>query len=97
MPASIDNDVDLAAVRNDLAALRTDVASLISNLDKGARNGARNAADQFSGSVRGLSQNAVDGGQQSAKMIGAFVEEKPVLAFLIALGVGYFGVRALLR
>jgi ElaB/YqjD/DUF883 family membrane-anchored ribosome-binding protein len=97
MPASIDNGADLAAVRTDLTALRNDVASLIANLDKGARNGARNAADQISGGVREFSHNAVDGGQQSAKMIGAFVEEKPVLAFLIALGVGYFGVRALLR
>ena len=97
MHASTDNDADLAAVRNDLAALRSDVASLISNLDKGARIGARNATDQISGSVRDLSQGAVDGGQQSAKVIGAWIEEKPLLAFLIALGVGYVGVRALLR
>ena len=97
MPASTENDADLAAVRNDLAALRGDVSSLIANLDKGARSGARNAADQISGSVRDLSQGAVDGGQQSAKVIGAWIEEKPVLAFLIALGVGYVGVRAFLR
>jgi len=30
-------------------------------------------------------------------VIGAWIEEKPLLAFLIALGVGYVGVRALLR
>jgi ElaB/YqjD/DUF883 family membrane-anchored ribosome-binding protein len=97
MSASTDNDADLAAVRNDLAALRSDVSSLIANLDKGARHGAQNAADQISGSVRDFSQGAVDGGQQSAKIVGAWIEEKPVLAFLIALGVGYVGVRALLR
>ena len=59
--------------------------------------GAHTAADQISGSVRDLSRGAVDGGQQSAKAIGTWIEEKPVLAFLIAVGVGYVGVRALLR
>lgn len=97
MHASTDNDTDLVAVRNDLAALRGDVTSLIANLEKGARHGARNAADQINDSVRDLSRGAVDSGQQSAQAIGAWIEEKPVLAFLIALGVGYVGVRALLR
>ena len=97
MHASTDSDADLASVRNDLAALRSDVSSLIVHLNKGARNGAHTAADQISGSVRDLSRGAVDGGQQSAKAIGTWIEEKPVLAFLIAVGVGYVGVRALLR
>jgi hypothetical protein len=91
------SDDAIAGVRNDLDALRKDVSALVSTLDKSARANARNAADQFNGSVRGLSQSAVDGGQQSAKMLAGLVEEKPVLAFLLAVGVGYFGIRALLR
>lgn len=97
MSATADNDADLASVRSDLAALRNDVGSLIAHLNKGARNGARNAAEQISGGVRDFSQGAIDDGQQSAKAIGVWIEEKPLLSFLIAVGVGYLGVRALLR
>lgn len=97
MSESATNDDTLASVRNDLAALRNDVGALIANLEKGARNGAQSAADQISGGVRGLGESAAEGGQQSAKAIGAWVEEKPLLAFLIAVGVGFLGARALLR
>jgi ABC-type transporter Mla subunit MlaD len=97
MDASTNNDAALAAVRGDLAALRSDVGALVANLQKKTRNGASDAADQISGTVKGLSETAADSGQQSAKAIGAWIEEKPLLAFLIAVGVGYVGVRALLR
>jgi ElaB/YqjD/DUF883 family membrane-anchored ribosome-binding protein len=92
-----DNDAALASVRNDLTALRKDVGALVASLEKGARSSALNAADQISGSVRGLRDSAAEGGQQSAKAIGDWIEEKPLLAFLIAVGVGYLGVRALFR
>ena len=36
-------------------------------------------------------------GERSAKAVGAWVEKQPVLALLIALGVGYIGARAFLR
>ncbi len=97
MHASTDSNADLASVRSDLAALRSDVSSLIANLNKEGRDGAHDAAEQIRGSVRDLSRGAVDGGQRSAKAVGAWIEEKPALAFLIAVGVAYVGVRALLR
>ena len=97
MDASTNNDAALASVRTDLAALRSDVGALIANLQKGARNQASDTADQISGTVRGFSASAADSGQQSAKAVGAWIEEKPLLAFLIAVGVGFVGVRALLR
>jgi ElaB/YqjD/DUF883 family membrane-anchored ribosome-binding protein len=96
MAISAENDA-LSEVRDDLNGLRKDISALVATLDKSARVSARNAAEQFSGGVREISNSAVDGGQQSAKMIGAWMEEKPVLAVLIAVGVGYFGLRAFLR
>lgn len=97
MNASISESAELASVREDLAALRTDMGALIAQLEKGAREGARDTAKQTSGGVRDLSRSAADGGRQSARAMGAWVEEQPVLAFLVAIGVGYIGARALLR
>ena len=97
MDASANSATDLAALRGDLAALKSDVASLIEHLKIDAKSGARNAADQFTGGVRELSRTATDGGQQSVKAVGGWVDQQPVLAFLIAVGVGYVGARALSR
>ena len=36
-------------------------------------------------------------GERSVKAVGDWVEKQPVLALLIALGVGYVGARAFLR
>ena len=36
-------------------------------------------------------------GERSVKAVRAWVEKQPVLALLIALGVGYVGARAFLR
>jgi hypothetical protein len=97
MDTSINSDADLAAIRGDLAALKGDVGSLIEHLKSGAKNGVQNAADQISGGVQGFSQSAADSGQRSATAIGAWVEKQPLLALLVAFGVGYVGARALSR
>ena len=97
MTASINESAEFASVREDLAALRADMGALISQLQKQAGDGAKDTARQISGGVRDLSQGVADGGRQSARAMGAWVEEQPVLAFLIAIGVGYVGARALLR
>ena len=88
---------DLASLRTDLAALKSDVGSLIAHLKSDARNGAQGAADQLSGGVRAFTQGAVNESQQSAQALGAWVEQKPLLACLIAAGVVFVGARALLR
>jgi hypothetical protein len=88
---------DLAAFRDDLAALKLDVANLVEHLKGGAADKVRSAAEQIDREARGFCREAGLEGERSAKAVGAWVEKQPVLALLIALGVGYVGARALLR
>jgi hypothetical protein len=89
--------MDLAAFRDDLAALRRDVSSLIEHVKGGATDKVHNAAEQIDRGARGFCHEAGAEGERSAKAVGAWVEKQPVLALLIALGVGYVGARLLLR
>ena len=97
MAASANVELDLAASREDLAALKRDVASLIEHIKGGATDTVQNAAEQIDRRARGFCHEAGAEGERSAKAIGLWVEKQPVLALLIALGVGYVGARAFLR
>ena len=97
MTDSISRESDIDALRGDVAALKGDVGRLIEHLKGGAKNGARNAADQFNAQIRGLSENASVQGEHSVRALGARVREEPILAVLIAFGIGYVGGRALSR
>ena len=97
MTESKSAEMDLAAFRDDLAALRADVSSLIEHVKGGAADTVQNAAEQIDRGARGFCHEAGAEGERSAKAIGAWVEKQPVLALLIALGVGYVGARAFLR
>ena len=97
MELPADSEKDLAALRADLAALKNDVANLVEHIKVGVKSSAQDAVDQVRGGVRGVSRTAADQGQQSAKAVGDWVDQQPMLAVLIAVGVGYFGLRALLR
>jgi hypothetical protein len=97
MAESTNPEFDLAALRDDLATLKRDVAGLIEHVKGGAADTVHNAADEIDRQARGLCHEAGAQGARSAKAIGAWVEKQPVLALLIALGVGYVGARAFLR
>jgi hypothetical protein len=97
MAESKNAEMDVAAFRDDLAALKHDVASLIDHVKGGATDKVHNAAEQLDRGARGFCHEAGAEGERSAKAIGAWVEKQPVLALLIALGVGYVGARAFLR
>jgi cytochrome c-type biogenesis protein CcmH/NrfG len=97
MAESKNAEMDLAAFRDDLAALKHDVASLIEHVKGGATDKVHNAAERIDREARGFCREAGAEGERSAKAIGAWVEKQPVLALLIALGVGYVGARAFLR
>ena len=97
MADSPNAEMDLASFRDDLAALKRDVASLIEHLKGGATDKVQNAAAEIDRGARGFCHEAGAEGERSAKAIGAWVEKQPVLALLIALGVGYVGARAFLR
>jgi hypothetical protein len=90
-------DSDLTAVKDDIAALKRDVASLIEHLKAGVTHGAQAAAAQVDGGSRRLYRNAATEGERAVKSIGEHVERQPLLALLIAVGVGYVGGRVLAR
>ena len=97
MNASMNADPDLAAIREDLLALKRDVASLVEHIKSGATNRVQNAADQIDRGVRSLRQQAGAEGERSAQAISVFVERRPLVALMIAVGVGYIGARVLRR
>jgi ElaB/YqjD/DUF883 family membrane-anchored ribosome-binding protein len=97
MNASTKSEPDLAVLQDDMAALKRDVASLIEHLRAGATSGAHNAADYLDDGARRLYRTMAAESQRSAKALGEQVEEHPLAALLIALGVGYVSGRFLSR
>ena len=97
MTASIRSDIDLDTVKSDIAALRGDVAALIEHLRQNASEGASAVHDEIGHRVNSLGKEAARDGRDAADALTAWVSQRPVLASLIALCVGYVGARALLR
>jgi ElaB/YqjD/DUF883 family membrane-anchored ribosome-binding protein len=97
MSASNNNEPDLAALHDNLAELKRDVAGLVEHLKTGAANGAQNAADRLDDSARRLYRNVAAEGERSVKALERQIEAQPLVALLIALGVGYIGGRVLSR
>jgi ElaB/YqjD/DUF883 family membrane-anchored ribosome-binding protein len=97
MAESKNAEMDLAAFHDDLAALKQDVASLIAHVKGEATDKVQDAAEQLDRKARGICHDVGAEGERSVKAVGAWVEKQPVLALLIALGVGYVGARAFLR
>ena len=77
--------------------MKRDVSNLLDHLKTGAANGAQSAADQIDEGARRLYRHIAAEGERSAKVIGQHVEEQPLVALLIALGVGYISGRLLSR
>jgi ElaB/YqjD/DUF883 family membrane-anchored ribosome-binding protein len=88
---------DLATVQEDIAALKRDVANLIEHLKAGATNGAQSAAGQLDEAAQRLYRSVAAEGDRSIKAMSRQIEEQPLTALLIALGVGYFAGRLLSR
>lgn len=88
---------DLASLQSDLAALRQEVGNLLQHLKTTAGNGAEAAAARIDGTSRRIYRSLATEGERSLKEITAQVEEQPLLALLIAAGIGYLGGRLLSR
>lgn len=104
MVASKNIDSDYNALRDDLAALKGDMANLISHLSDRAAGGAQSAANGAQSALGMMDDRARDAlrsasaeGDRAVKAMGQKVEEQPVTALLIALGIGYIGGRLLAR
>jgi hypothetical protein len=90
-------DADLSAIREDLLALKSDMGRILRHFKADVLDGAQGATDRIGGGLCNAGAGAADQSLRSAKAVGAWVERQPMLAFLIAVSVGYFGARALSR
>ena len=97
MSISSKTDPDLAALQDDLAALKRDVSNLLEHLKIGATNGAQSTAERLDDGAQRIYRNVAAEGDRAAKAIGRQIEEQPLVALLIALGIGYVGGRLLSR
>jgi ElaB/YqjD/DUF883 family membrane-anchored ribosome-binding protein len=87
----------LATLQADMAALRQDLANLVAHLQAGASSGVQGAASRVDAEARRIFRGVAAEGERSADAISRQVEEQPLVALLIALGVGYIGGRLLSR
>jgi hypothetical protein len=97
MSASMDSDPDIALFREDLVILKRDVASLIEHIKGGATNNVQIATNQIERHVRSLRQEAGAQGERSTQAVRVFTEKQPLVALIIAVGIGYVGARVLRR
>ena len=74
--------------------LSYDVAGLIEHIKGGATNRAQNATNQVERHLRSLHQEAGAQGERSAQAVRVFTEKQPLVALIIAVGIG---VRVLRR
>ncbi|MEJ0048038.1 MAG: hypothetical protein WDN04_19395 [Rhodospirillales bacterium] len=97
MSASSNGANDVSALRDDIASLQRDVGILLGHLKSGAASSARGAADQLEESATRTYRQIAAEGTRSMKAMERQVEDRPLLAVLIAAGVGYIGGRLLSR
>jgi ElaB/YqjD/DUF883 family membrane-anchored ribosome-binding protein len=97
MIAPNQTDPSIAALQDDIAALKRDVSKLIEHLQEGAATSARSTAEQIDDGVQRLYRNVAAEGDRAVKGVSRQIEEQPLVALLIALGVGYIGGRLLSR
>jgi hypothetical protein len=95
MSASMDSDPDIAPFREDFVILKRYVASLIEHIKGGAANNVQNAINRVERHVRSLGQEAAAQGERLAPAVRVFTEKQPLVAVIIAVGIGHVGARVL--
>lgn len=88
---------ELSTIQDDIAALKQDVTSLLDHLKIGATTTAQAAATRIDNGAQKLYKAIATEGDRRAKALGQQVEEQPLTALLIALGIGYVAGRLLSR
>ena len=97
MNASMKVEPDLPMFREDLDALKRDVASLIDHMKVEATHTVQNAAGEVERRVKSLREQVGAESDRSAKALQFFVQNQPLVALTIAVGIGYVGARVLRR
>jgi hypothetical protein len=91
------NEAATAGLQDDIAALKRDVAALIDHLKLGATAGVQSASGQIDDGAHRVCRTVSAEGERAARAICRQVEAQPLMALLVALGVGYVGGRMLSR
>jgi ElaB/YqjD/DUF883 family membrane-anchored ribosome-binding protein len=97
MSEPISTETDIEQFKRDLTALKTDVAALVGHLKSTATAGIEGVIDQADLGAQTLYRNANAEGERAVKALTQQIEQQPLVALLIALGVGYIGGRLLSR
>jgi hypothetical protein len=97
MSVSSKSEPGIAELQEDMAALKRDLSSLIEHLKLGATAGAQSAAGQIDDGAHRAYRSIATEAERAAKMVCRQVEAQPLVALLIALGLGYVGGRLLSR
>jgi hypothetical protein len=97
MVATNTTDTDIAALRDDLLGLKRDVAELLGHVGSDAAAGARGAAGRIGDEAQSLLADVTAKGKCSANAVAGQIEAQPLVALLIAVGIGYVGGRLLSR
>ncbi len=97
MSATATPNPEFTALRSDFAKLQSDVSGLFEHLKTNASSSANGAAKYIDDNARQIYSGATALGEQSVGMISKRIEEQPVTAMLIALGLGYIGGRVMSR
>lgn len=91
MAMSATGNPDLAAVQADLAALKRDVGDLVAHLKASATASVQGATASLEDGASKLLRNITDEGERSMKAVGQKIEEQPLMALMVAFGIGYIG------
>ena len=81
----------------DMKSMKQENEHLLEHLKIGATNGAQSTAERLDDGAQRIYRNVAAEGDRAAKAIGRQIEEQPLVALLIALGIGYVGGRLLSR
>ncbi len=90
-------DAALVSLQDDIAALKRDVTSLMTHLRRDATEGVQTAAAQLDDSMHRAYTTLSQTGEQSVKKVGRQIEAHPLIAVLLALGLGHLSGRLLSR
>ncbi len=97
MADTVATDPSIASLQNDIAALKRDMASLIDHLKTTASNSASEAAGRIDEGAREIYRTVSTEGCRAARMMEKSIEDQPLVALCVALGIGYIGGRLLTR
>jgi len=90
-------DPALNALQDDLAALKRDLNTLVTHVRSGAADGVQVARGQIDAKARRLYRDAAQEGAAGARMVGDRVARQPLIALLLAGGLGFLSARLLSR